>query len=220
VQRPNQLFDRLPEGERRALRAASRRRRFAKGDTIFFEGDPGDTLHVIDRGHVAIRVSTPDGDVVTLEVLSSGDSFGELALTSGEWRRSASAVCLDPVETVSIRQPEFDELRRRLPAVDRFLVEVLSNQVRRLTSLLLDSLHLDADTRTYRQLHRLATVYAAGSPPIVIPLTQSDLASMVGTTRPTINKALQSAAERGLVSLARGRITIIDLKGLSKQAQL
>jgi CRP-like cAMP-binding protein len=220
VQQPNQLFDRLPEGERRALRAAARRRRFAKGDTIFFEGDPGDALHVIDRGHVAIRVTASDGDVVTLELLSPGDAFGDLALTGDESRRSASAVCLDPVETISIRQPEFDELRRRLPAVDRFLVEVLSNQVRRLTSLLLDSLHLDADTRTYRQLHRLATVYAAGSPPIVIPLTQSDLASMVGTTRPTINKALQSAAERGLVSLARGRITIIDLKGLSKQAQL
>ena len=43
---------------------------------------------------------------------------------------------------------------------------------------------------------------------------------MVGTTRPTINKALQSAAERGLVSLARGRITVIDLPGLAKQAQL
>ena len=86
---------------------------------------------------------------MTLEVLSSGDSFGDLALTGGESRRSASAVCLDKVETISIRQPEFDELRRRLPAVDRFLVEVLSAQVRRLTSLLLDSLHLDADTRTY-----------------------------------------------------------------------
>ena len=157
---------------------------------------------------------------MTLEVLSAGDSFGELALTSGESRRSASAVCLDKVETISIRQPEFDELRRRLPAVDRFLVEALSAQVRRLSSLLLDSLHLDADTRTYRQLHRLATVYAAGAPPIVIPLTQGDLASMVGTTRPTINKALQSAAERGLVSLARGRITVIDLPGLAKQAQL
>lgn len=220
VRQPSQLFDCLPEGERRALRAASRRRRFAKGDTIFFEGDPGDVLHVIDQGHVAIRVSASGGDVVTLEVLSSGHSFGDLALTGPESRRSASAVCLDPVETISIRQPDFDELRRRLPAIDRFLVEVLSAQVRRLTSLLLDSLHLDADTRTYRQLHRLATVYGSGPPPIVIPLTQGDLASMVGTTRPTINKALQSAAERGLVALGRGRITVIDLAGLAQKAQL
>ncbi|MCC6225662.1 MAG: Crp/Fnr family transcriptional regulator [Microthrixaceae bacterium] len=211
-----QLFDRLPPEERTALRAAARRRRFAKGDTIFFEGDLGDSLHVIEKGHVAIRTSTPRGDIATLVVLVPGDSFGEQALLDSESRRTAAAVCLDAVETLSIGRRDFEHLRSRLPLVDRFLVEVLAAQVRRLSAMVLESLHLDADTRVFRRLASLAATYASAD----IVVTQEDLASMAGTTRPTVNKALRGAEERGMIELARGRIRVLDEAALRKRARL
>lgn len=213
----DRLFDRLPEEERRALRAAARRRRFRRGDTIFHEGEAGDSLHVIDSGHVAIRIGTALGDVVTLTVLGPGASFGEQALLSADARRTASAVCLDEVQTVAVAGDDFEGLRQRLPAVDRFLVDVLASQVRRLSGQLVESLHVDADTRIARRLATLAEAYG-GEPP-VIPVTQDDIASMAGTTRPTVNRALKLLETAGTIALARGRITVVDAAALAAAAR-
>lgn len=210
------LFERLPEAERRALRAAARRRRFRRGDTIFHEGEAGDTLHVIDAGHVAIKVVTAMGDVVTLTVLGPGESFGEQALLAPDARRTASAVCLDEVQTIAVGGDDFEDLRHRLPAVDRFLVDVLAAQVRRLSGQLVESLHVQAETRVLRRLATLAAAFG-GDPP-VIPVTQDDVASMAGTTRPTVNRALRALEAAGTVALGRGRITVLDERDLARRA--
>lgn len=213
------LFDRLPDEERRALRAASRRRKFAKGDTVFFEGDPGDSIHIVEKGHVAIRVNTRYGDVVTLTVVGPRGSFGDQALTGESAERTASAVCLDAVETLSVGRREFDDLRARLPAVDRFLVNLLSAQVRRLSDRLTEALHSDAETRVYRRIVQLSEVFEGPTGPVVLPLTQDDIASMAGTTRQTVNAVLKSAEAAGLVELGRARVTVIDRNGIAKLAR-
>ena len=209
------FFECLPDAERVELRAAAHRRRFEKGTTIFHEGDPGDTLHVIDRGHVTIRQTTRLGDVVTLAVLGPGECFGEQTFLAPGARRTASAICLDAVQTLMVSSDDFESLRRRLPAVDRFLVEVLASQVRRLSHQVVEALHVDADTRILRRVVALADVFDSTT----LPVTQDDLASMAGTTRPTVNRALKAAVESGLVELGRGRITILDLDGLAARAE-
>ena len=78
--RESSFLDVLGEGERRTVLSSMHRRRFARGEVVFHEGDPGDAIHILDRGHVAIRVSTPMGEVATLTVLSPGEAFGEGAL--------------------------------------------------------------------------------------------------------------------------------------------
>ena len=99
------------------------RRSYRKNETLFHAGDPGSTLHVVEKGHVAIRVSTPSGDVATLTVLGPGNSFGEQALINESATRTASAVALDVVETRTLSRAEFERLRQSSPAVGRFLVE-------------------------------------------------------------------------------------------------
>ena len=69
--------------QQRLVMSTMARRSFRKGDTLVFEGDVGDSLHLIERGKVAIRTSTPMGEIVTLTVLGAGESFGEQALLSG-----------------------------------------------------------------------------------------------------------------------------------------
>ena len=117
------LLDVVSAEQRRRLLSHARRRRFKRGEVVFHEGDPGDALHLVDKGHVAVKRSTPLGDVATLLVMGPGDFFGELAVVA-PGPRSATVVALDPVETLALHREVFDDLRQTHPAVDRVLIEV------------------------------------------------------------------------------------------------
>ena len=122
------------------------RRSYRRGETLFHAGDPGDSLHLIDKGRVAIRASSRAGDEAILVVLGRGDSFGEQALLNPTATRTASAVALESVETRVLLRTDFTELRREQPSVERFLVEVLAAQVRRLSDQLMEALYLPVES--------------------------------------------------------------------------
>lgn len=211
------LFDLLPPEERRAVLASARRRRFKRGEVIFHEGDPGESLHVIEKGHVAIRISTPLGDVLTLTVLGPDDAFGEQALLAGA-TRTASAVAVESAETRVLDRADFEQLRREHPDVTHLLVDVLAAQVRRLSEQLLEALYVPAESRIVRRLASVAASYGSDGA-VVVPVTQEDLATMAGTTRPTVNRVLQGLQEAGSVELSRGKITVLDRERLEQQGR-
>jgi CRP-like cAMP-binding protein len=206
------LLEALDDQHRRAVIAGARRRRFAKGEVLFHESDPGDTLHLLASGRVAVRVSTPNGDVATLTVLGPGANFGELALMSDAHRRTATVVALEPVETLSVSREAFEELCASHPRVRQALLVASARQIERLSARLVEALYVPSEQRVLRRLLDLQDVY--GSKPI--PLSQEELAMMAGTTRPTANRVLQKAMARGLVSLARGSIVVVDRPGLTR----
>lgn len=212
------LLDALSDGDRRRLLATTRRRKFAAGEVIFHEDDRGDSVYLIERGHVAIRVGTRLGDVATLTMLGPGSAFGELALIDGNERRSATAVAIGATDTRVIEHGEFEKLRGDHPQIQRFLVELLAAQVRRLSELAVEAMFVPADTRVLRRLLAVADQFGEKDG-IVVGLTQDDLASMAGTTRPTANRALKRAETDGLLRLARGRIEILDPAELARRAR-
>lgn len=212
------LLESVPRAERRQLLAGATRRRFARNEVVFHEGDTGDSVYVIDKGRVAVRVTTPLGDTATLSILGSGDSFGELALVDPEARRTATAIAVEPTETRRLTRAQFDALRAELPAVDRFLVELLAAQVRRLSGRLLEALYVPTETRVLRRLGDLTSSYGAGAGPATITVTQEDLATMAGTTRPTVNRVLKDAERRGELRVERGRIIMLDVDSLRRRA--
>jgi CRP/FNR family cyclic AMP-dependent transcriptional regulator len=206
------------EDRQRVLQAA-RRRRFVRGEVLFHEGDPGDSLHLLAKGRVAVRVTTPLGDVATLTVLGSGAVFGELALVMPGSRRTATVVALETAETLSLRREQFEALRREHPTIDRVLIDLLAATVTRLSERLTEALFVPVDRRLLRRLADLAQEYGQGQPGTVIPLTQQDLAEMAGTTRPTANRVLHDAEQAGLISVGRTRITLVDPAGLQRRAR-
>ena len=212
----------VPEEDRRRLLAATRRRRFARREVLFHDGDPGDTVHLLDRGRVAVRITTPSGDVATLRVRGPGEVIGELSLL-GPGLRSATVVALERVETLALHRDQFVELRRRYPSVDAFLVNVLAEEVRRLSGLLVEALHVPVDTRVLRRLAGLVDAYrdpeAPAGGPVEVPLTQEDLASLAGTSRATVNRVVGEAEHAGFVERRRGRIVVLDPDGLARSAR-
>jgi CRP-like cAMP-binding protein len=213
------LLTSLTPDEQRRVISETRRRRFRRGEVIFHEGDPGDSLHLIAKGHVAVRRSTPLGEIVTLLVLGPGDYFGELVLVSPESGRNATVVALDRTETLSLHLDQLQALRRQYPTIDRFLLDAMAKEIRRLSSLLSDALYVPVDKRVLRRLLEVANAYGTDGPAEVIPLTQEDLAGLAGTTRPSANKALRSLVEAGLIAMSRGEIQLLDPDGLARRAR-
>src|SRR4051794_17337165 len=150
------LLTSLDETARREVLQIARRRKFPKGTAVFWEGDPGDGLHLVAKGHIAIQLTTRRGDVATIRVIGPSQYFGELALISPA-PRSATAMALDAVETLTVHRDDFELLRKSHPDVTEVMVDALATEVRRATSALLDALYLDADHHLWRRLDDLAT---------------------------------------------------------------
>jgi len=201
------------------LRATCRRRRYARGEVIFHEGDPAGAFHLLDKGRVAVRLTTPRGDVATIDVLQPGDTFGEQAFVDGSGERSATITALEKVETLTIDAATFESMRDTYPRLDRFLLSVVSARLRSTSHQLLDALYMPADERVLRCIVRLAAMFANGSK-AWIPLTQNDIATMTGVTRSTVNRLLRQAQAEGLVAVSRSSIEVVDEAALRRKAGL
>ncbi|MFV0308367.1 MAG: Crp/Fnr family transcriptional regulator [Desertimonas sp.] len=201
----------LPAPERDALVGSARRRTYRRGQTLMIEGDRPDGFHLVEVGHVAVQRTRPDGVTGTLAVLGPGALVGELGIISPA-PRNATVVALDRVETLKLLASDLDELRRSHPSIDRFLVGVLTAEVRRLSGLLIEAHYADAETRVRHRLADLIRLFGAADGvdgPVEIPLTQEELAQLAGTTRATTNRVLRAAAARGELRLGRSALTVV-----------
>jgi CRP/FNR family transcriptional regulator, cyclic AMP receptor protein len=208
------LFDEVDPVQVQSLLASARRRRFGRGETIFHEGDPGDSLHLIDKGFVAVRVTTPAGDVATLRVLRAGQHFGDLAVLS-TGRRSATITSLEKVETLEIPSAVIHRFSDEHRSFERAMARVIAQQLRSQSYQMLEAMYLPAPRRLARRLADLSDLYGEGD----IPLTQDDLAGMSGTTRQTVNQLLVEWRDAGIVQLGRGRVTVLDRAQLDRVAR-
>src|SRR4051812_1777243 len=96
------MFHGLDEAVVQDVLAGARKRTFRRGEVVFHQGDPGESLQVVARGHFALRLVTPRDDVCILRIYGPGDMFGRVALGPIEAVREATVVSLDESETFEI----------------------------------------------------------------------------------------------------------------------
>ena len=202
--------------DERALRSACRRRVFARGEVVFHEGDPAGSIHLLEAGHVAVRLTTPLGDVAIVDVLHPGDTFGEQALIHGSGERSATVVAISAIETMSIDAATFARLFGEA-SLHRFLIELLGRRLNATNRQLVEARYVGADQRVARCLGRLTDQFADGSDG-AIPLTQADIASMTGVTRSTANRMLRTLERNGVIEISRSRIRVLDRPALDRRS--
>ena len=204
------------------LARGMRVRRFRRAETVFHVGDPGDALFIVMAGSIKITLPADTGDEAILATLRPGDFFGELALLDGA-PRSATAVAIEPTETYILARDRFRELIATEPVMREALLATLAAEVRRLTHHVEELHFLDITGRLASRLARLATEPGAarladGAIRLAGPLTQGDLAAMIGCTRQSVNKLLGLFTDDGMIRLERDRIVILDLEGLHRTA--
>lgn len=206
------LLANLPPESLARLAASARRRSYRRGEVIFHQGDPGDSLHFLIEGRVKVVLDAESGDEAVIAILGPGDCFGELALIDGE-PRSATVETLEPVQTISLSRADFMSFIRSNPQAAERMMVALAGMVRRADESMADLVFLDLEGRLVKKLLELAEAHGRdvdGAIEIELPMTQEDLAAMIGATRASVNKLLGWYEDRGAIQRRGRRIAIYD----------
>jgi CRP-like cAMP-binding protein len=210
------LFRHLPAPALEELSQNLRLRHFGPGDTVFFEGDPGTSLCVIQGGRIKLSLISTSGREVIIDLLGPGDVFGELALLDGE-PRSADAVATESTDLLLLQRQDFLQFLEEHPKLSIALLAELSRRLRRDTQLIQDAAFLDVPARLARVILRLAEPQGDPSVRATPRLNQTNLAGLVGTTRETLNKFLGMYQDDGWIRLERGRIFVLNEDALKSR---
>lgn len=205
----------LTEHDRDELLGMGRRRRYRRDEVIFHEGDRADSVHLIERGHVASCAFVDTGETVTYRVFGPGEAFGLLALQSGAVRRYGTTLALDEVVTLVI---DADHLRGRClgnAAMGQILVDLLATEIRAFAAALVEALFVPVETRVLRRLTALAQLYGHGRAGAVVPLTQESLAGLAGTSRASVSRVLRTLEDAHIVRRRRAAVVVDDPEALA-----
>ena len=197
------------------------RRSFEKGRTIFYQGDLGDTLYVVADGLVKVWVSSGDGEEMVMATLRRPDAFGELSAVDGHGR-SASATALEPSVLVSLDRTTLLDSVHRNPAVADSMLRALGSLARRITEQASDLVFLDLAGRVAKCLVHLAERDGRADGGVTIlelPLTQTELAEMVGGSRQSVNQILRTFETRGFLEHRGREVAILDLDALRHRGE-
>lgn len=194
-------------------------RNFNSGEIVFAQGDPGDALYAVVAGKIRISAGTADGKEIFLNIMESGDTFGEIALLDGG-ARTASATATVTSELVSIRRDPLFELLEREPALAIELLRLCGERLRWTSGLVEDASLLDAPARLAKRLLGLGQLHGKRTEAGVrLEISQEDLAGFMGVSRQLVNQYLQDWKGRGWVTLGRGSVTVRDEAALRSMVQ-
>ena len=211
------VFGELVPAQLQQLSSYARRRRVEAGATLFAKGDAGTALFAVYSGTVKIMVPSLDGREATFNLLYAGEIFGEIALLDGQ-PRTADAVALTDCDLMVIERRDFLAFVQATPNVAMKFVELLCARLRFASAHLEEVMFLSLPARLARLLTRLREENTAADKSRLV-ITQREISQMLGTTRESVNKQLQSFAKRKLIALGRGGIVVLAPQGLAALAR-
>jgi CRP-like cAMP-binding protein len=199
----------------RTIAGAGHERSLIRGDVLFRESDPADALYVVIRGRLAIAIANPiDNRETVVSLMEAGDLFGEMAMLD-DGPRSAMARALEPSTVLSIPYDAVLDLFRKQPDLLWGVTRLLAQRLRAMDETLADSVFLDVTGRTAKRLLELSE----GADEFTLPVTQEELAGMVGASRERVNKAIASFIRLGWIEQHERRYSIRKRESLQIRAR-
>lgn len=188
-----------------------------RGDVMYRQGDPGDSMMVVVSGSLKVTNVTPEGKEVVLNFLKPGALTGEIAALDGR-ERTASVVALEPVVAVAIYRRDLLPILRGDPDA---MLGVLGEVCGRLRSTirLVESHTMEAGARVAACLVRLGAEHGQASDRgtvIDLKLTQRDLGSHLGLTRETVSRTLGAFRDEGLIEISGTSIVLLEADRLDE----
>jgi len=209
-----ELFDQFDDDDFRQLADAAESVELIRSDVVFTEGAEADSCYIVSDGRVAISNKSIDGRESMFAIMERGDLFGEMGLFDG-LGRSAEARSLEPS---SIIQIPYDVLRgvwETKPELLWSVVRLLSQRIRSTDEALADAFFLDVTGRTAKHLLELA----GDRDEFEIPITQEELAGLVGASRERVNKAIASFLKLGWIEQNDRSYRILKRRELEIRSQ-
>ena len=171
-------------------------------------------LHVVVSGRIAISKRSIDGRASMVALMERGDLFGEMGLFD-DLGRSAEARALEASQVLTIPYGPLREIYETRPSLLWSVVRLLAGRLRNTDTALADSVFLDVTGRTAKRLLELA----GDDEEFVLPITQEELAGMVGASRERVNKAIASFVRLGWIEQRDRRYRILNRTELSRRAR-
>ncbi|MEV0170353.1 Crp/Fnr family transcriptional regulator [Streptomyces sp. NPDC050803] len=218
------IFRDLSEAEMDAIAAAAPMKTYTAGEILHSPQQPGEVLFILKRGRVRIFRVSADGRALTCAIISPGTIFGEMALL-GQRMYDNFAEALDDVTVCVMSRADVHKFLLSDARIAARITEILGRRLADLEQRLSDSVFKSVPQRLATTLTTLATRddtatarLRPGARHPQISLTHEQLAALAGTSRETCTKVLHDFADRGLLRLSRGRITVLDLPRLNDAA--
>jgi CRP-like cAMP-binding protein len=189
----NEFFADASREDLEIIALTVREQSLVRGDVLFHEGEESQALYIVLSGRVALAMSNPiDNRETMVGLMTPGDLFGEMPMLD-QGVRSADARALEPSSVLAIPYASIVDLFNNKPALLWGVARLLASRLRETNEALADSVFLDVTGRTAKRLLELAD----GRDSFQLPVTQEELAGIVGASRERVNKAIASFIRLG-----------------------
>jgi CRP-like cAMP-binding protein len=202
-----EIFKKVPASQLSEIEKKMVERKFAKGESLFLEGDPAEFVWFVKEGHVKAVIHTANGRDLTLCMVGANSLFGTCCCFGGGEYPCHSVAETETV-VVAFPMPDFLTLLDKNPEVSKAVVQHLSKRLRQSK----DMQSFEQESVEKRILHILVNLVAEFGN--TIPLTRREIAEMTGTTVETCIRTFSGLEKEGLVSSARGKITVKSVQDL------
>jgi CRP/FNR family transcriptional regulator, cyclic AMP receptor protein len=213
------LFQQLTPEELQRLACVAQRRTYRRREVIFHQGEPLDRLYVLEDGCVALTVrDTEKPRAAMLRALAAGEVFGEFSLVTST-NSTYTAEALGPVAVLALPRDWVRPLLWAHPEAIELLLQLLSEHIQNLAEMIAERSFLELEDRLTRVLLRLARQHGRRVGEIVelqLPLTQVDLAALLGATRTSVNRVLGLYEEQRLIRRPGSRVMLVDVPRLEQ----
>jgi CRP/FNR family transcriptional regulator, cyclic AMP receptor protein len=209
----------LTDEERVVLSGLGRTAVFPAGAVMCFEGEPATHVYVLLDGWVKIRSATSDGRELVLALRGDGDTVGEVAGETAGYR-TATVQAVGTVHALIVAYERFSAFLDAHDGADRAFRRMMTRRWNDAESMLRARSVTSGSQRLAALLLKLADRHggAERDARMVMTLTQVELASMAGTSRATVTRALSNWRRRGIIRTGQRDLTITDLGALRKIA--
>jgi CRP/FNR family transcriptional regulator, cyclic AMP receptor protein len=208
------LFGDFNEAELAAIGETCQTRSLRRGDVLITEGSSPSELFVVVSGRLAIANRSIDGRESVVALMERGEAFGEMGLFL-ERGRTAEARALEPSEVLAIPYGPIRATYENRPELLWGVVSLLAERLHNMDGALADAVFLDVTGRTAKRLLELA----GESDQFTLPVTQEELAGMVGASRERVNKAIAQFVRLGWIDQNERRYTITNRQQMEIRAR-
>lgn len=209
------LFSGLPEEQLDKIAEIAITKNFGKGESIFFEGEPGIGFYMVSRGKVKIFKTSFDGKEQILHIFGPGEPFGEVPVFHGN-PYPANAEALSECEVLFFPRTEFVGLITTQPSLALNMLAVLALRLRRFTTQVENLSLKEVPGRLASYLYYLMEEQQRQDR-VVLDIPKGQLASLLGTSSETLSRIFNKMSEEGLIRVEGKTIFILDGQRLSER---
>ncbi len=207
-------FAGLPDRDLERIRPLVHEHAYPRGEMVILEGEPCEAIYFVKSGRVKVFKTSPEGREQVLRIMKAGDTFNEVPVFDGG-PNPASVEAMEPTSLYGLSAEEMQLLMRDIPAISRNVTRILAARLRNLVELVEDLSFRQVSGRVAKILlqHVREAASANGA---AERLTQQQMATMAGTAREMVGRALKGLEHAGAIKMERGRIVILNASILER----